>query len=63
MRHHAPQTAGRLTRVALLIAAVLLLVVGAAHAAVLGLPSDGSQVNDDPPAGIDPNGRSPTSCS
>ena len=39
------------------LTAVLVLVVGAApaSAAVLHLPADGSQVNNDPAAGIDPN--------
>jgi hypothetical protein len=54
MYHHAPKRAGRFARVALLITALLLLAAGAVHAAVLGLPSDGSQVNNDPAAGIDP---------
>ena len=39
-----------------LLAAVLLLVAaGSGMAAVNGLPSDGSQVNNDPAAGIDPS--------
>ena len=39
------------------LTAALLLVAGAApaSAAVLPLPADGSQVNNDPAAGIDPN--------
>jgi hypothetical protein len=44
-----------LARVALLITALVLLAASAGRAAVLGLPADGSQVNNDPAAGIDPS--------
>ena len=45
----------RFWRVTLLAAALLLLATSSGMAAVLGLPSNGSQVNNDPAAGIDPN--------
>jgi len=45
----------RLWRIALVAVALVLLTGGSAVAAVLGLPGDGSQVNNDPVAGIDPN--------
>jgi hypothetical protein len=41
-------------RAALLAVLAVLAVAGTASAALLGLPSNGSQVNDDPAAGIDP---------
>src|SRR5690349_2017680 len=47
-------TAPHLRRAALAGLAAALLVAGTAGA-VVGLPSDGSQVNNDPAAGIDPN--------
>ena len=39
----------------LLVAGLLLLAASSGAAAVLGLPNDGSQVNNDSVAGIDPN--------
>jgi hypothetical protein len=47
-------TASFLRRVTLAGATAALVVAGTAGA-VIGLPSDGSQVNNDPAAGIDPN--------
>jgi hypothetical protein len=47
-------TASLLRRAALAGAAAALVAAGTAGA-VIGLPSDGSQVNNDPAAGIDPN--------
>jgi hypothetical protein len=44
----------RRRRAALLVAAFFLLISGTAMAAFVGLPTDGSQVNDDPANGIDP---------
>jgi hypothetical protein len=42
-------------RVAIAVAIAMFALAGSAAAAVLGLPANGSQVNDDPAAGIDPN--------
>jgi hypothetical protein len=39
----------------MLAAGLLLLAAAGAYGAVIGLPADGSQVNNDPAAGIDPN--------
>ena len=47
-------TASFLRRAVLAGVAVVLVAAGSAGA-VIGLPSDGSQVNNDPAAGIDPN--------
>jgi len=47
-RWRAPATA-------MLAAGLLLLAAAGAYGAVIGLPADGSQVNNDPAAGIDPN--------
>jgi hypothetical protein len=44
----------RPARVATLATAVALIVAGSAAAAFVNLPADGSQVNNDPAAGIDP---------
>jgi hypothetical protein len=45
----------RARRAAVVATAIAVLgLSGTAYAAVVGLPSDGSQVNDDPAAGIDP---------
>jgi hypothetical protein len=41
-------------RSALISAALVLVLAGSATAAFIGLPSDGSQVNNDPANGIDP---------
>jgi hypothetical protein len=49
-----PVTASLLRRATLVGAAVALVAAGTAGA-VIGLPADGSQVNNDPAAGIDPN--------
>ena len=38
-----------------LVAAVATLLAAATAGAVIGLPADGSQVNNDPANGIDPN--------
>lgn len=55
-RHGAPARARRrVGGVTLLVAALLLLATSSGMAAVLGLPSDGPQVNNDPASGIDPN--------
>jgi hypothetical protein len=48
-----PQFRRRRVAPAALIA--LLAITGTASAAVVGLPADGSQVNNDPAVGIDPN--------
>jgi hypothetical protein len=47
-------TASSLRRAAVAGVAAALVAAGTAGA-VIGLPSDGSQVNNDPAAGIDPN--------
>jgi hypothetical protein len=44
----------RVRRAAVVVGTVLLVVGGSAAAAVLGLPLNGSQVNNDPAHGIDP---------
>jgi len=44
-----------LVRRATLAGAAVALVAAGTAGAVIGLPSDGSQVNNDPAAGIDPN--------
>ena len=44
----------RRRRVAPAVLVALLAITGTASAAVVGLPADGSQVNDDPAVGIDP---------
>jgi hypothetical protein len=45
----------RRRRLAPAVLVALLACTGTASAAIVGLPSDGSQVNDDPAVGIDPN--------
>src|SRR5690349_14455895 len=45
----------RVPRVAALVAAALAFTTGTALGAFDGLPGDGSQVNNDPSAGIDPS--------
>ena len=45
----------RVPRVAAVVAAALACTTGTALGAFDGLPSDGSQVNNDPSAGIDPS--------
>jgi hypothetical protein len=45
----------RRRRVAPAVLVAVLAITGTASAAVVGLPSDGTQVNDDPAVGIDPN--------
>jgi hypothetical protein len=45
----------RIKRTGLLTALAVLLLAAGAYAAVIGLPADGSQVNNDPAAGIDPD--------
>jgi hypothetical protein len=45
----------RRVRTAVLAVALLLVLSGTAMAAFVGLPADGSQVNNDPANGIDPN--------
>ena len=42
-------------RAALLATTLVLAGAGVATAAFVGLPADGTQVNDDPAAGIDPH--------
>jgi hypothetical protein len=44
----------RASRSALLSAAIVLVFAAGATGAFIGLPSDGSQVNNDPANGIDP---------
>jgi hypothetical protein len=46
---------GRFWCVALLAGALLLVLASAGRSAILGLPSSGSRVNDDPARGIDAN--------
>jgi hypothetical protein len=45
----------RRRRIAPAVLFALLAITGTASAAVVGLPTDGSQVNNDPAVGIDPN--------
>ncbi|HET6867876.1 MAG TPA: hypothetical protein VFH80_18325 [Solirubrobacteraceae bacterium] len=45
----------RISWALLLVAGLLLVAASSSAAAVLGLPNDGSQVNSDPAASIDPN--------
>jgi len=45
----------RLLRRASIAGAVTALVAAATAGAVIGLPADGSQINNDPANGIDPN--------
>ena len=45
----------RFGRIALLAVLAGLICAAGAYATVIGLPADGSQVNNDPAAGIDPN--------
>ena len=42
-------------RIGVAAAALVLVLAGTASAAFVGLPADGSQVNNDPAAGIDPH--------
>src|SRR5947209_485781 len=45
----------RFGRIVLLAVLAGLICAGGAYATVIGLPADGSQVNNDPAAGSDPN--------
>jgi hypothetical protein len=45
----------RIKRTGLLTLVAVLMLAAGAYAATIGLPADGSQVNNDPAAGIDPN--------
>ena len=45
----------RFSRIALLAVIAGLVCAAGAYATVIGLPIDGSQVNNDPANGIDPN--------